>query len=82
MIDIFLCPDQDFYYSAMEGKLKQVHPENVRICESLLREMSHRASSHRFIVMEAYVHMLGGKVKNIEETIKKLVEVLTAVIIF
>jgi len=43
--------------------------------------MSHRASSHRFIVMESYVHMLGGKVKNIEDTIKKLVEVLTAVII-
>ena len=44
--------------------------------------MSHRASSHRFIVMEAYVHMLGGKVKNIEETIKKLVEVLTAVTLY
>ena len=43
--------------------------------------MSHRASSHRFIVMESYVHMLGGKVKNIEDTIKKLVEVLTSVII-
>ena len=41
--------------------------------------MSHRASSHRFIVMESYVHMLGGKVKNIEDTIRKLVEVLTAV---
>lgn len=26
MIDIFLCPDQDYYYSTLEGKLKQVHP--------------------------------------------------------
>jgi hypothetical protein len=32
MIDIFLCPDQDFYFSALEGKLKTVHPENIRIC--------------------------------------------------
>jgi len=65
MIDIFLCPDQDYYYSALEAKTKIVHPENIRICESLLREMQTRASSHRFIVMEAYVAMLGGKHKNI-----------------
>lgn len=73
MIDIFLCPDQDYYYSALEAKVKVVHPENIRICESLLREMQNRASSHRYIVMEAYVQMLGGKVKNIEDVIKKLV---------
>ena len=79
MIDIFLCPDQDFYFSALEGRLKPVHPENIRICESLLREMHNRASYHRYIVMESYVQMLGGKVKNIEDTIKKLVEVLSAV---
>lgn len=82
MIDIFLCPDQDFYFSALEGKLKPVHPENIRICESLLREMSQRASSHRYVVMEAYVQMLGGKVKNIEDTIRKLVEVLSTVFLF
>jgi hypothetical protein len=29
--------------------------------------------------MEAYVQMLGGKVKNIEDVIKKLVEVLSTV---
>lgn len=80
MIDIFLCPDQDFYFSALEGRLKPVHPENIRICESLLREMQSRASYHRYVVMECYVQMLGGKVKNIEETIKKLVEVLSTVI--
>jgi hypothetical protein len=56
-----------------------VHQENIRICESLLREMMSRASSHRFIVMEAYVQMLGGKVKNIEDVIRKLVEVLSVV---
>ena len=39
--------------------------------------MQSRASSHRFIVMEAYVQMLGGKVKNIEDTTKNLVEVLS-----
>ena len=82
MIDIFLCPDQDFYFSALEGRSKPVHPENIRICESLLREMSHRASSHRYVVMEAYVQMLGGKVKNIEDTIRKLVEVLSTVFMF
>lgn len=65
MVDIFLCPDQDYYYSALEGKTKPVHPENIRICESLLREMQTRSSSHRYIVMESYVAMLGGKVKNI-----------------
>lgn len=80
MIDIFLCPDQDFYFSVLEGRLKPVHPENIRICESLLREMQNRASSHRFIVMESYVQMLGGKVKNIEDTIRKLVEVLSTVL--
>ena len=79
MIDIFLCPDQDFYYSALDAKTKLVHPENVRICESLLREMSQRASLHRYIVMEAYVGMLSGKVKNLEDTIRKLVEVLSNV---
>jgi len=51
MIDIFLCPDQDYYFSALEAKTKTVHPENIRICESLLREMQNRASSHRYIVM-------------------------------
>lgn len=43
--------------------------------------MQSRASSHRFIVMEAYVQMLGGKVKNIEDTTKNLVEVLSTVYI-
>ena len=79
MIDIFLCPDQDYYYSVLEGKVKQVHPENIRICESLLREMQSRASSHRYVVMEAYVGLLSGKIKNIEDTIKKLVDVLAVV---
>lgn len=37
MIDIFLSPEQEPYYSAIEGKPKAVHPENIRICESLLR---------------------------------------------
>lgn len=73
MIDIFLCPDQDYYYSALEGKTKPVHAENIRICESLLREMQTRASNHRYIVMEAYVSMLSGKVKNIDDVIRKLV---------
>lgn len=43
--------------------------------------MQNRASSHRYIVMEAYVQMLGGKVKNIEDVIKKLVDVLSLVTI-
>jgi len=61
MIDIFLCPEQEPYYSAIEGKTNSVHPENIRICESLLREMSSRASWHRYVVMEALVAMCSGK---------------------
>ena len=41
--------------------------------------MQTRASSHRYIVMEAYVAMLGGKYKNIEDIIRRLVEVLSVV---
>lgn len=80
MIDIFLCPEQDSYYSAIEGKPKQVHAESIRICESLLREMSTKASWHRFVVMESLVAICSGK-KNldVEEIIKRLVDVLTVV---
>jgi hypothetical protein len=41
--------------------------------------MQTRASLHRYIVMEAYVTMLSGKYKNLDDTIKKLVDVLTLV---
>ena len=80
MIDIFLRPEQDSYYSAIEGQPKQVHAESIRICESLLREMSTKASWHRFVVMESLVSICSGK-KNldIEEIIKRLVDVLTVV---
>jgi hypothetical protein len=43
--------------------------------------MQSRASSHRYIVMEAYVSMLGGKYKIIEDIIRRLVEVLSVVIL-
>ena len=61
MIDIFLCPEQDSYYSAIDGKPKQVHPESIRICESLLREMSAKASWHRYVVMDSLVRLCSGK---------------------
>lgn len=80
MIDIFLCPEQEPYYSAIEGKMNSVHPENIRICESLLREMSSRGSWHRFVVMEALVAMCSGKSNlNLEDIAKKLVDVLVVV---
>jgi len=73
MIDIFLCPDQDLYYSAIEGRPKQVHPENLRICESLLREMSSKASQDRFAVMDAYVTIMRGNPKQLEAVHSRLI---------
>jgi hypothetical protein len=74
MIDIFLSPEQEPYYSAVEGKVNQVHPENIRICESLVREMSTRGSWHRYVVMDALVSMCSNKPKiNLEDITKRLV---------
>lgn len=82
MIDIFLCPEQEPYYSAQEQKMTSVHPENIRICESLLRELSSRGSWHRYVVMEALVLMCSGKSNiNLEDQAKKLVDVLVVVIL-
>lgn len=82
MIDIFLCPQQEPYYSAQEQKMTSVHPENIRICESLLRELSSRGSWHRYVVMEALVLMCSGKSNiNLEDQAKKLVDVLVVVIL-
>jgi tetratricopeptide repeat protein 21B len=66
MIDIYLNPDQDLYYSCIEDKVRMVDPENIRVCESLLREMQTRASYHRYATMEAYVVMMSGKPYNNE----------------
>lgn len=44
--------------------------------------MSTRASQHRYVVTEALVTMLKGNIKNIEDVVKKLVEVLTVVLLF
>ena len=79
MIDIFLSPEQDLYYSAIEGRPKPVHPENLRICESLLREMSSKASQDRFVVMEAYVTIMKGNPKLLESVHARLIEVLSLV---
>lgn len=82
MIDIFLSPEQESYYSAIEGRPKAVHPENIRICESLLREMSNRASWHRFVVMESFVQLCSGRTNlNLDDIIKKLVDVLASVLL-
>ena len=73
MIDMFLCPEQEPYYSAIEAKPAVVHPENIRICESLIREMSSRASWHRTVVMESLVAICSNKQNlKIEEIINKL----------
>lgn len=79
MIDIFLCPEQDLYFSAIEGRPKAVHPENLRICESLLREMSTKASQDRYAVMEAYVTIMKGNPKQLEAVHGRLIEVLSLV---
>jgi hypothetical protein len=80
MIDIFLCPEQESYYSVIEGRTNSVHPENIRICEGLVREMSTRGSWHRFMVMYALVTMCNGKSStNLEDLVKKLSEVLISV---
>jgi hypothetical protein len=81
MIDIFLCPEQDLYYSAIEGRPKAVHPENLRICDSLLREMSSKASMDRFAVMEAYVTIMKGNPKQLDAIDGRLIEVLSLVIL-
>ena len=79
MIDIFICPEQDSYYSAIDGRPKQVHPESIRICESLLREMSTKASFHRYVVMESLVSFCSGRNINLETCVQKLADILSAV---
>lgn len=80
MIDIFLCPEQDLYYSAIEGRPKAVHPENLRICESLMREMSSKSSQDRYAVMDAYVTIMKGNPKQLDSVHARLIEVLSLVI--
>ncbi len=67
------------YFSAIEGRPKAVHPENLRICESLLREMSTKASQDRYAVMEAYVTIMKGNPKQLEAVHGRLIEVLSLV---
>ena len=55
MIDIYLNPDLDLYYSCVENQPKPVDADNLKACESLLKEMQTRASYLRYIVMESYV---------------------------
>ena len=63
MIDLYLNPDQDLYYSCVDENAREVDTDNLKACESLLREMQTRGSYHRYIVMESYVLFL-GKFKN------------------
>jgi len=76
MIDIYLNPDQDLYYNNVEETSKNVNPDNLRACESLLREMQIRASYHRYIVMESYVLFLGKFKGGVDTGIKNLTEIL------
>jgi hypothetical protein len=79
MIDIYLNPDQDLYYSCIEDKVRMVDPENIRVCESLLREMQTRASLHRFMTMEAFVVMMSGKPYSNDEVTRRVTDVLKVV---
>ncbi|KAL4503354.1 hypothetical protein ABPG72_000960 [Tetrahymena utriculariae] len=78
MIDIYLNPDQDLYYSNVEEGPKAVDEVNLRACESLLREMQTRSSYLRYIVMESYVFFLGGaRYKGgLEQGLKNLNDIL------
>lgn len=77
MIDIYLNPDQDLYYTSVDdGGPKEVDADNLRACENLLREMQIRASYHRYIVMESYVLFLGKFKGGVDTGIKNLTEIL------
>lgn len=78
MVDIYLNPDQDLYYTSVEESAKEVDPDNLKACEILLREMQTRASYHRYIVMESYVLMLGKFKGSADNIVKNLTEVLKA----
>lgn len=76
MIDIYLNPDQDLYYSSVEEAAKLVDPDNLKACESLLREMQNRASYPRYIVMESYFLFLGRFKGGLETGLKNLTDLL------
>ena len=37
MIDIYLNPDQDIYYSAVDDQLRQVDSDNIGTCDAFLK---------------------------------------------
>ena len=61
MIEIYLSPEQDLYYSLTEESLREVDNENIKACELLLREMQSRGSTTKYVVMNAYVMMMNKK---------------------
>jgi tetratricopeptide repeat protein 21B len=44
MIDIYLNPELDLYYTLVEESARQIDPENLRACDMILRELSVRGS--------------------------------------
>ncbi|CAD8066862.1 unnamed protein product [Paramecium sonneborni] len=66
MIDLYLNPDQDLYYSITDEQPKPVAVENLKACDQLLKELQNRGSMSRYLVMQAQVLQLSGNPKSIE----------------
>ena len=58
MIDIYLNPELDLYYTLVEENARQIDPENLKACDMLLKELASRGTQQRYIVMQSYVLML------------------------
>ena len=63
MIDLLLNPEQDLYFNNSDdtSALKSLDPENLRLAETLLKELQVKAGSPKVVVIEAYVSMFGRK---------------------
>ena len=44
MIDIYLNPELDLYYTLVEENARQIDPENLKACDMLLKELSTRGT--------------------------------------
>jgi tetratricopeptide repeat protein 21B len=75
MIDIYLNPDQDLLYTALDEQMRQVDPDNIGICEAFLKEMAIRASSYRFRAMEGLVNLLAGR-SSPDQVAQNMIEIL------
>jgi tetratricopeptide repeat protein 21B len=76
MLDIYINPDQDLLFDNMTEKQKEIEPENLRACDTLLKELMQRGSQANFIVAESYVNVLGRVKGGMEKASQLLTEIL------